>query len=507
MSTIRETEDVFAEVEDDAYLVSCRCESAKAVSTLLSCLKHIGCSGTAEGSSKEMNTQSRRRSASMSLQPVTVFCSPTNLTFHVYGKSKQMQASVDIQSSLFSDYSLSSMAKTADDDDEHPKEEWQAGGEFCVNLTTILECLHVLGTHNLDKTKLCFSYSINKEIFKMELLEESGVLSTAAIPGMLPPEDDLGSDSLSHAFRSSPIAARIIVRSETLQELVSELELVAGGSICTVLLGINGLEMNVVGHLGECKIVLPVKGSHVVSVELPQITAPQARAYPLHTITESMRGLEISEETCITINNAGMMAIQHQVLDRSLSDAPSFVDFILCCLQDDDDDESSKAVSSSRESTSPTSFAWSQTKDGASVVTARVVSQKKMFHVGSDDDEENKSRFDGSSCYPTTTEARLFGSVGAEELHPSPSLSRSSSRKVTRRRTRHPVKKRSRADKTASDSDTSRNLLDSDGDDSEDENMEETEPLDVTVLVSPRRKRDFRADECSSPELVYGQQN
>ena len=64
----------------------------------------------------------------------------------------------------------------------------------------------------------------------------------------------------------------------------------------TVSLGVNGLEMNVVGHLGECKILLPVKGNHVVSVELPPSTPTTARPYPLHALMESMSGLEIAEE-------------------------------------------------------------------------------------------------------------------------------------------------------------------------------------------------------------------
>jgi hypothetical protein len=116
-------------------------------------------------------------------------------------KIKQTQASVSNRDCFqFESHSLQ---------EGQDQEEWQAGGEFCVNLTTVLDCLHILGTQGLDKTTLCFTYNLTKEIFKIELLEESGVLSTAAIPGMLPPEDDLG-NSLALAFRSSPIAARIL---------------------------------------------------------------------------------------------------------------------------------------------------------------------------------------------------------------------------------------------------------------------------------------------------------
>lgn len=506
-----------ADKVDDDYLLSCSCESAKTVSTLLSCLKHIGSSAAGDGISKELSSsaQNRRRSAAPSLQPVTVFCSPASLTFHVYGKSKQMQASVDIQSSLFSDYSVS-IATTADD---QPKEEWQAGGGFCVNLSSVLECLHCLGTHSLDKTKLCFSYNATQEIFKMELLEESGVLITSAIPGMVPPDDDLGTDSLALAFRSSPIVARIIVKSETLQDLVSELELVAGGTVATVLLGADGLEMNVVGHLGECTILLPAKGNHIVSVEITSSSssaAPPARVYPLHALTESMLGLEIAEETCITINDAGMMAIQHQVIDRTLSIAPSFVDFILCCMQDEDDDDESEAAASP-ERTSPRSSARSQAQDVGSATSrssVRVVSQGKMSSLNDgdsanfDDDNEDESKTDGMPLIRTRSyESRLFGSVVGEDCRQS--SPRAPSRQV-RRRTRPPLKKRPRAVASKENSplgDGSRDLLAGSGDDVESDQREDTEPLDVTALASPRRRRFHREDECSSPELVYGQQH
>ena len=195
--------------EDNQWLFSCRCESAKPVSMLLTCLK-----GTS------------------SLQPVTVFVTPSSITFHVYGTARQSQASVDLQAGLFSHYQVNlhstananraahpttvtdATEKDPTPHEEIPHDEWQVGGEFCVNLSTVLECLFVLGTHALEKTKLSMSYNIHTEIFKLELLEEGGVLSTAAIPGMVPPShaQDDGDSSLALAFRSTPIVARIILK-------------------------------------------------------------------------------------------------------------------------------------------------------------------------------------------------------------------------------------------------------------------------------------------------------
>jgi hypothetical protein len=48
-----------------------------------------------------------------------------------------------------------------------------------------------------------------------------------------------------------------------------------------------------------------------------------------------MRGLDIAEETCLTINEMGMMAIQHQVLDQE--GQANFVDFLMASLEDDEE--------------------------------------------------------------------------------------------------------------------------------------------------------------------------
>jgi hypothetical protein len=130
--------------EEEEWLISCRCESAKAVVTLLSCLEHVS---TGEAAASDGPTMGRKKSNS--IQPVTVFCSPTSITFHVAGQSKQAQASVDMQAGLFSHYRVSSQGAPED------AQDWQAGGEFSVSLTTVLECLQVLGS--LDRTKVCVS--------------------------------------------------------------------------------------------------------------------------------------------------------------------------------------------------------------------------------------------------------------------------------------------------------------------------------------------------------------
>ena len=345
----------------------------------------------------------------------------------------------------------------------------------------------------------------------MELLEDSGVLSTAAIPGMIPPEDDLG-HSLALAFRSSPIAARFIVKSEVLREVIHELELLSGATCGTVALGPEGLEMAAVGHIGECLISVPAKGGHVVSLEVPSRNEPaQARTYPLHSLLGSMRGLEIAEETCITMNNNGMMAIQHQVIDQQVGDGnPNFVDFIMCCLEEEEDEDSDKEEeqeqsTSGQQSTqeSPRSLGWTQTQvltanqrvtqeEPRSAKCSRSVVSSRHSNVDDDDDEDDD---DEESNLPDVSAAPLFGTVVRDTSATSSSYGRRNRRPTSSSSSRRRVE-------DDHDSDASPNLLAGSEDE---EHEEETQPLDITAPASPRLCREERED-CSSPELVYGRQ-
>ena len=123
-----------ASTSSSPLLFSCRCESARAVSTLISCLRNVYISASSSNfnaisAGGVSNHQSRNNVSSISLmsqaaaltrtrrdagtslsvsesgnksrggkaQYATVFVSPEALTFHVQGFAKQSQASVQLQ--------------------------------------------------------------------------------------------------------------------------------------------------------------------------------------------------------------------------------------------------------------------------------------------------------------------------------------------------------------------------------------------------------------------------
>lgn len=341
------------EKEEDSLLFSCRCESTRSVATLLSCLRRVAVS-----SSNKFNRTSKN-------QPMiaTVFVSSTALTFHVYGTGRQSQASVDMQASLFSDYHVRERRiSIVEEGHDEASVQVVQGGEFAINLSTVIECLQLLGSSPsvLDRIKLCMSYDINTCIFQMELLEEvsaggGSVFLTSAIPGMSVPddEDDRG---LAVAFRSSPIVARCILESHILQDAIHELFDVPGAVVATLGMSSQGLEIISVGNDRECHIALPNLPQIFVSMdcqpqENPSTTTNSSRSYngrnnvvvhaqsyPLTNLLTSMKGLEIATETCISMNSRGMIAIQHQVLDKFIGNGqPNYVDFIMTCIEDEDE--------------------------------------------------------------------------------------------------------------------------------------------------------------------------
>lgn len=322
------------------------------------------------------------------MQYASVFCSEKGLTFQVYGVGRQSRATVDISAGLFSEFYVAEqrlIVEEDDDDDddcvvdheratsssssvpntmEKGRVEVIKGGEFGINLSTVLGCLMVLGPASLDRTTLCLSYDASEAIFKIELLEEAGlisgggvILSNCAIPGMSVEDDVHGGggddddeeemdghrNGLDYAFRSEPIVARARIQSEFLRGAMTELTNVAGAVSVTVGISKSSLELSTSGHSTECHIVIPYAGNHpefFYSVEVSgddhYNNAPaHVRSYPIQSILSGMRGLEIARESCISMNANGMIAIQHQILDKIGNGDPSYVDFIMGCLQED----------------------------------------------------------------------------------------------------------------------------------------------------------------------------
>lgn len=429
--------------------------------------------------------------------------------------------------------------------------------QFCINLPTVLQCLSLLGS--LECMKLTLSYNLTQEVFQLELTDDAGVLSTASLSGLQPPEDD-DMTSLALAMRSSSIHARVIFQSECLRDVLVELDTVGGAKVGTVSLNATSLDIAVVGDLSECLVSIPCKGDHVVSMECPPEASPHS--FPLHSLLGSFRGLEIAHETCITVSKNGMMAIQHQVIDTVVGNGtPSFVDFvrislfvrvrdpqlplhfesinnfahqchlsiflsnacilcfrqIMCCLDETDDSSTvtpPPSETATRHSPSTYHHPPPPTVDNfsQSVATAtsllddhsrvRGSSSTTVWHHGSDHDTTT----DEDEPPDMSSAAPLFGSVVRSKTtghkNEGPTM-----RRRQRRRMHASSNERRHHRSTRDNRGTSGTTSDHDSDNDEDAEMQE---LDVsarrqtTTTTAYNEGRD--RGNTSSPELVYGRQ-
>lgn len=73
--------------------------------------------------------------------------------------------------------------------------------------------------------------------------------------------------------------------------------------------------MGAAGHSGDCLVHLPKNSEIFVSLHCDPPNKHHFRSYPLNSFLQGMRGLDIANETCVSLNAKGMIAIQHQVLD------------------------------------------------------------------------------------------------------------------------------------------------------------------------------------------------
>lgn len=355
----QQSEAAVEEEQENQLLFSCQCDSARTIATLLSCLRRVvtsntpGPSGTAgtnhRGGRTSLNASTAAgtmgETSSNKVQHATVYAGPSGLTFHVqHGLAKQSQCSVDLPKGLFRDYFVGEeevwLEESEDEDEDDDVEESDGvggtngkrnkrnatkeiiqGGEFAINLTTVLECFSILSRNNksmqsvstpksggsggigsnpssgeyasLDRVPLCMSYDRGTALFHLEFLEGGnlsgtgpnvdayatggGVLVTCEVPGVAvsddvddgPDDDDVeyydhssvpnqsSNTGLASAFRSSPLLARAILYSEALQAAIAELYDVPGASVVHVAFSKEGMEFGTVGPRSEVWVSVP----------------------------------------------------------------------------------------------------------------------------------------------------------------------------------------------------------------------------------------------------------
>ena len=131
-------------------------------------------------------------------QHVHVEVNEDALTFIVAGRSKFTQAQTNLKRSLFQKYEVAQGSGRGG--------EWKGcENKFSINLSTLLDCLQILGPATLAHTSVSLSYRPQEAVFRVTL-EENGVFTSCEIRALVETEaDDDAGGGVSHARVPLPL--------------------------------------------------------------------------------------------------------------------------------------------------------------------------------------------------------------------------------------------------------------------------------------------------------------
>jgi len=213
---------------------------------------------------------------------------PAGMKFLVE-KDSVLRAKAYIKSSCFQEYFL-------------PEDVEEVG--VTLNLSILLECLQVFGS----SSHMHMSY-MGEGAAVCLILEDAGVITQCEIRTL----DLQGPNELEFNFRTSPIAARAVVKSQFLKDCFGEMD-VAGASDITVHFTETApfLSMAVKGDSSRVQIDFPNDKNSEVFTEF-ECKSDISSSFSLTLIRPVIRALVKAESTNLRVNEQGMLSMQHLV--------------------------------------------------------------------------------------------------------------------------------------------------------------------------------------------------
>jgi hypothetical protein len=307
----RESENV-----DEGF--TCRIDSVRDVTDVLSCL--------GSGAKKDVIC--------------LIEATQQKLVFKVIGRSKATQARLTLSADLFDDYQCGVCTRNTSDmqtNDEVKDDDDTV--KLSLNLVGLLDCLQLFGSS--DTAAATMTYQPMDALFRLSL-EEGGILTTCDLNSLYVDDDDdeLQGGGLFSAFLDDEEVCAVLLRSQSLREVMQELfEAASGAETVRIEVSERGLGFATVGT-GEasCEIFLSAPPSGIqppngdvyldpMRCNLDPKGSVGTWEYPLGSLQLAMKALGVANETFLRINLEGLMAVQHMVEGRVSKDI--FLDFVL----------------------------------------------------------------------------------------------------------------------------------------------------------------------------------
>lgn len=239
----------------------------------------------------------------------TIFGSSNGLKVTVE-EAKCVQANAFIQSDMFQEFHIQEDVVTF---------------KICLNI--LVECLNIFGMSTspgiTPALKMCYNgYGTPLEI----LLVEGGVLTDCKI------RTQEADDTLDFNFSSAGVVNKVIMRSECLREIFSELD--GSSEILEILMSPDPphFRLSTFGIYGTNHIELP-KNSEMV--EHFAVTKTMAQRYKLQLLKQCNKSLAVSQKVSIRTDERGFLCLQFMI--KTEDNHICFVEFF-CCPEEEGSD-------------------------------------------------------------------------------------------------------------------------------------------------------------------------
>jgi len=225
--------------------------------------------------------------------------------------AKSVQANAFIKAEIFQEFLLAPPSTPAPD--SQPPDL-----SFSLNLGVVLECLNMFGGVGIGgdtaspTLKLCYGGYGEPLVL---LLEDQGVVTDCAV------RTREAEECLDFNFTTSSITSKVIIVSEYLRDVFSELDYTSEYIEFLVSPSPPALQLRTSGAAGDCTVTIPESSDMAEHFKCSQ---PAAARYRLNLLKHGIKPLSLSEKISVRIDSRDFLCLQYMV---RTDQGPAFLEF------------------------------------------------------------------------------------------------------------------------------------------------------------------------------------
>lgn len=227
--------------------------------------------------------------------------------------AKCVQANAFIKAEIFQEFILRPPVSSSEEEEEDLS--------FSINLGVVLECLNMFGGVGVGgdggggaspSLKICYVGYGHPLVL---LLEDQGVVTDCQV------RTKEAEECLDFNFTNSKIVSKIIVNSDYLKDVFSELDSTSEYIEFLISPSTPRFQLRTSGPAGDCTVTVP---SNSNMIELFKSESTSTARYRLAMMKNGLKPLPLSEKVSVRMDERDFLCLQYMV---RTDDGPAFLEF------------------------------------------------------------------------------------------------------------------------------------------------------------------------------------